>query len=160
MGDRDLGSNWEIIVNCCLWYSLFHVVIEITTLWVKKKTKTKKKKKNERKRNTSQFLQKAEIFSDMIRWNTGWFLFCLMAYQPSRVIVMGTYPTIPQRWTRPTKTYSPSLARSGETTFRSLRDIWQTDCELSTASTSFVWLPFSVDTITVVAPWKMPILSS
>ena len=29
--------------------------------------------------------------------------------------VMGTYPTIPQRWTCPTETYSPNLARSGET---------------------------------------------
>ena len=59
---------------------------------------------------------------------------------------MGTYPTILQRWTRPTKAYSPSLARSGETTSRSLQDIWQTDCKPSTASTSFVC--FSAYTIT------------
>ena len=39
------------------------------------------------------------------------------------VTVMGTYPTIPQRWTRPTEAYSPSLARSAETTSSSLRDI-------------------------------------
>ena len=49
---------------------------------------------------------------------------------------------------RPTLTYSPSLARSGETTSLSLRDIWQTDSKPSTASTSFVWLPFSANTIT------------
>ena len=61
---------------------------------------------------------------------------------------MGRYPTIPQRWTRTTLIYSPSLAHSGKTTSRSLRDIWQTDCKPSTASTSFVWLPFSANTIT------------
>ena len=61
--------------------------------------------------------------------------------------VTGTYLTIPQRWTRPTKTHSPGLARSEETTSRSLRDIWLTDCKPSTASTSFVWLPFSANTI-------------
>ena len=41
--------------------------------------------------------------------------------------VMGTYPTIPQRWTCPLKTYSPSLARSEKTTSRFLRDIWQAE---------------------------------
>ena len=46
------------------------------------------------------------------------------------------------------KTYSLCLARSGVTTSRSLRDIWQTDCKPSTANTSFVWLPFSANTIT------------
>ena len=60
--------------------------------------------------------------------------------------VMETYPTIPQRWTPPTWTYSPSLARSGQTTSRSLRDIWQTDrqtdCKPSTARTSFVMTSF------------------
>ena len=34
------------------------------------------------------------------------------------------------------------LAHSEKTTSRFLRDIWQTDCKLRTASTSFVWLPF------------------
>ena len=42
----------------------------------------------------------------------------------------------------------PELRSLGETTSRSLRDIWQTDCKPSTASTSFVWLPFSANTIT------------
>ena len=35
-----------------------------------------------------------------------------------------------------------------ETTSCSLRDIWQTDCKPSTASTPFVWLSFSANTIT------------
>ena len=40
------------------------------------------------------------------------------------------------------------LARSGKTISRFLRDIWQTDCKPRTAGTSFVWLPFSANTIT------------
>ena len=38
------------------------------------------------------------------------------------------------------------LARSEKTT-RFLRDIWQTDCKPRTACTSFVWLPFSANTM-------------
>ena len=40
------------------------------------------------------------------------------------------------------------LARSGKTTSRFLQDIWQTNCKSRTATTSFVWLPFSANTIT------------
>ena len=54
--------------------------------------------------------------------------------------VTGTYPTIPPKM--------DSSNLQGETTSRSLRDIWQTDCKPSTASTSFVWIPFSANTMT------------
>ena len=40
-----------------------------------------------------------------------------------------------------------SLTRR-RTTSRSLWDIWQTDCKPSTARTSFLWPPFSANTIT------------
>ena len=44
------------------------------------------------------------------------------------------------------------LSSLGKTTYRFLRDIWQTDCKPRTASTSFVWLPFSANTIAFTCP--------
>ena len=55
--------------------------------------------------------------------------------------------------------HSPSLARSGETTSRSLRDIWLTDCKPSTASTSFVWQYNNVYLSPVVWIVLPPVLS-